>query len=169
VSARRAEVAEVPAARLGELKPLWRALYEHQRAIAPQLEPWAVPFKQAWATRRRLEAHWLATERRSFVLADAALTAYALVRVRSGADFAASWRVSETIAELATLVVAPEQRGRGLGSALMDAVEARLREHGIADLAIGVIATNEDALRFYRRRGAVPFVTELIQRVALPT
>lgn len=167
MSARRADVVEIEAARLGGLKPLWRTLYEHQREIAPQLEPWVVPFEQAWETRRRMEAQWLAAEPRSFVLADAALTGYALVRVRSGAEFAASWRVSDPFAELATLVVAPEQRGRGIGSALMDAVEERLRGEGIADLTIGAIATNHDALRFYERRGAAPFVVELIQK--LPT
>jgi len=47
----------------------------------------------------------------------------------------------------------------------MDAVEARLWERGIADLAIGVVATNVDAIGFYERRGALPFQTQLIQRV----
>ena len=36
---------------------------------------------------------------------------------------------------------------------------------GIADMAIGVIATNAEAIPFYERRGAVPFVTEFIKRV----
>jgi len=44
----------------------------------------------------------------------------------------------------------------------MDAVEARLRELGIADMTIGVIATNSEAIPFYERRGAVPFLTQLI-------
>ena len=47
----------------------------------------------------------------------------------------------------------------------MDSVEARLQELGIADLAIGVIATNADAMGFYERRGAMAFQTQLIQRV----
>ena len=36
---------------------------------------------------------------------------------------------------------------------------------GIADIAIVVIATNLEAIPFYERRGAVPFVTQFIQRV----
>ncbi|MGA2164572.1 MAG: hypothetical protein ABSH36_08880 [Solirubrobacteraceae bacterium] len=44
----------------------------------------------------------------------------------------------------------------------MDAVEARLARMGIADLAITVIATNAEAIPFYERRGAVPFITEFI-------
>jgi len=47
----------------------------------------------------------------------------------------------------------------------MDAVEARLRERRIADLAIGVVATNVDAMGSYERRGALLFQTQLIQRV----
>jgi hypothetical protein len=47
----------------------------------------------------------------------------------------------------------------------MDTVETRLRELGIADLAIGVVAANVDAMGFYERRGALAFQTQLIQRV----
>ena len=87
------------------------------------------------------------------------------MRVRSGVGFTASWSVSDPLADLATLSVLPEFRGRGIGSALMDAVESRLRKMGIADMAIGVIATNREAVPFYERRGAVPFLTQFIQRV----
>jgi ribosomal protein S18 acetylase RimI-like enzyme len=66
----------------------------------------------------------------------------------------------------ATLVVLPTHRGQHIGSALIDAAECRLRELGVEDMVIGVVATNADALRLYERRGAVPFVTGLIQRVA---
>ena len=47
----------------------------------------------------------------------------------------------------------------------MDAVEARLAAIGIVDLAMTVIASNGEAIRFYERRGALPFVAEFIQRV----
>jgi hypothetical protein len=47
----------------------------------------------------------------------------------------------------------------------MDAVESRLRLMGIADMAIAVIATNVEAVPFYERRGAVPFVTEFIKSI----
>jgi ribosomal protein S18 acetylase RimI-like enzyme len=52
--------------------------------------------------------------------------------------------------------VAPEARGGGVGTALMDALEEHLARLGIADLSIAVMAGNDDALRFYRRRGLVP-------------
>lgn len=158
----------MPEQRFNDLEPLWRALYEHHNEVTPHLYDRALPFKQAWESRRRTEGAWLQSEPESFVLAaqDADwYLGYAFVRVRSGAGFAASWSVSDPLAELATLSVLPEFRGQGIGSALMDAVESRLQEMGIADLAIGVIATNREAVPFYERRGAVPFLTQFIQRV----
>jgi hypothetical protein len=44
-------------------------------------------------------------------------------------------------------------------------VELRLREMGIADMAIKVIATNAQAIPFYERRGALPFDIQFIRRV----
>ncbi len=53
----------------------------------------------------------------------------------------------------------------GVGTQLLDAVEGRLRESGTRDLLIGVVAGNADALRFYERRGATPFYTQMYRRL----
>jgi ribosomal protein S18 acetylase RimI-like enzyme len=161
-------IVELPKDGLGELEPLWRALYDHHIAVTPHLGDRARPFHESWESRRETETEWLESEPGSFVLAarhENRYLGYAFVRVRSGAGFAASWRFSDPLAELATLAVLPACRGRGIGSELMDAVEARLQELGIADLAIGVVATNAHAIGFYERRGAVAFQTQFIQRV----
>ncbi len=161
-------IVDVPQERFDELKPLWRALYDHHNEVTPHLRERSRPFELAWQSRRETESNWLRSEPDSFVLAAQQadrIVGYAFVRIRSGAGFAESWRVSDPLADLATLSVLPELRGRGIGSALMEEVEARLRQMGIPDLAIVVIATNVEAIPFYERRGAVPFITELIQRV----
>ena len=54
------------------------------------------------------------------------------------------------------MAVSPGERGSGLGSRLMDTVDAELARRGIHDLAVGVLAGNEDAIRFYERRGLRP-------------
>jgi hypothetical protein len=46
-------------------------------------------------------------------------------------------------------------------------VEARLRELRIDDMKIDVVTTNTDAMRLYERRGAVPLLTNLVQRVGV--
>jgi GNAT superfamily N-acetyltransferase len=164
------EIVTVPAERLEELQPIWRSLYEHHLALTPYMRERAREPQEAWEMRSQAEREWLATESQSFVLAaraDGGYVGYAFVRVRPGAQFATSWRASDPLAELSILAVAPSARGAGVGSALLDAVEARLAELGVADMTIDVVAGNEGALRLYERRGAVPFVTQLVQRVGV--
>jgi ribosomal protein S18 acetylase RimI-like enzyme len=161
-------IVEVPAERLDRLRSLWGVLYSHHSALAPQLKDRERTFEESWTERRRIEQHWLRDEPSSFVLAaeaDERFIGYAFVRIRPGGDFSASWKVSDPVAELATLVVQPEHRGDGIGSALIDAVELRLTEIDVPDMAVGVIATNFEAIRLYEKRGAVPFVTELLLRI----
>jgi ribosomal protein S18 acetylase RimI-like enzyme len=163
------DVLVMPADRLDDLKPVWRALYEHHIALTPHLQERARGFEQAWEARERIDAEHLAREPDSFVVAAREgdrYVGYAFVRVCSGANFAASWSASDPLAELAILAVLPDSRGRGIGSALLDAVEARLCELGIDDMIVGVITTNVDAMRLYERRGALPFLTHFVQRVA---
>lgn len=163
-----AVIAEICRERLDELEPLWHALYDHHNAVTPHLRGRSRPFALAWRSRRQAETRWLAAEPDSFVLAAkqaGRIVGYAFVRVRSGAGFAESWSVADPLADLVTLSVLPEFRGAGIGSTLMDAVEARLGDMGIGDMAISVIATNLEAIPFYERRGATPFVTEFIQQI----
>ena len=54
------------------------------------------------------------------------------------------------------MVVAGHARGRGVGSALMDVVDARLAAAGVVDQVIGAIEPNRDAIRLYERRGFRP-------------
>ena len=59
-------------------------------------------------------------------------------------------------AELETIVVAPEWRGQGIGTVLMDRIEAELDRLEIKDVIIGVLPTNVAVLELYRRRGFEP-------------
>jgi ribosomal protein S18 acetylase RimI-like enzyme len=161
-------VVSVPTDRLEGLQPLWRVLYEHHMALTPHLRDRVRPYEQTWKEHERLMQEWLVTEPDSFVLgAEEAgrYLGYAFVRVRPSALFAVSWSASDPLAELAILAVLPEARGKGVGSALLDAVEARLRELQIKDMVIDVITTNTDAMRLYERRGALPFLTNFVQPV----
>ena len=50
----------------------------------------------------------------------------------------------------------PSHRGRGIGSALLDAVDEAFEAQGVRDVIVGALAGNEAALRLYRRRGFRP-------------
>jgi ribosomal protein S18 acetylase RimI-like enzyme len=58
------------------------------------------------------------------------------------------------------VVVTESMRGRGIGEALLDALEAWARQHGAARLQLLADRQNRPALDFYQRRGWV--VTQLI-------
>ena len=57
------------------------------------------------------------------------------------------------VALLDELYVAPEHRGRGLGSSLLERVENVAREHGAQVLEINVDGEDTAARRFYERHG----------------
>lgn len=70
----------------------------------------------------------------------------------------AQWRRSAyktraVFAELDRVVVAPEHRGRGVATALVEAIAADAQEHGIELLALEVRGYNHSAIRIYERLG----------------
>lgn len=71
-------------------------------------------------------------------------------------------RVAPSIpfAELYSLSVAQEWRSQGVGTLLLDFVDAELEARAIRDLRVAVTVGNADAQRLYERRGLQP--TEII-------
>lgn len=66
-------------------------------------------------------------------------------------------------AQVFDLVVAEGARRRGIGSALLRAVETEAEARGLRRLAIGVLAGNDAAETAYRRFGFRPYALELIK------
>lgn len=99
-----------------------------------------------------------------YVKAAAVHVGYALVAVRPGPDD--TWVSGDRLAELETLPVAPDERGQGIGSRLLDAVDEELARLGIGDLFIAALVGNAAAIRLYERRGLRPVMTYLIARFA---
>lgn len=57
------------------------------------------------------------------------------------------------VGELFTLYLDPDERGRGLGTLLLDRITGQLRELGATEMWAAVLAGNEMAVPFYRARG----------------
>jgi ribosomal protein S18 acetylase RimI-like enzyme len=141
-------------ARIGELRPLYLGMHRHHRAVARV--PVVADDDESWRLRRAWYAQMLG-DGSAFVLAaedGGALVGYALVLIKSGPDdtfpFGDHW------AELVSLAVAEERRGAGIGTRLLDAVDAELQRRGVTGLEVAVMEGNDAALRLYERRGLRP-------------
>jgi GNAT superfamily N-acetyltransferase len=152
--------------RIDELQPLWESLHEHHATVAPHLEELG-PVRaadQSWAVRRELYEEWLAEPDAFVLLAEVNREpiGYALVHLRGPEE---TWETGERIGVLETLTVLPDERGRGVGSALFERIYAELRALGVTELQVAVISKNAAALRFYERHGLLPFTVSFMGRV----
>lgn len=144
-----------------ELEPLWRALYEHHALVGREVAP-VREFADSWRHRRAEYERWLSAGETLLLLArhEGRIVGYAMVRPGPGA---ATWDLGERGLEIETLSVLPDERGGGVGHALMNAVEEYAREVGAELLDVGVAHTNDRARRFYEREGFGPFYLEMVR------
>ncbi|HEX5307127.1 MAG TPA: GNAT family N-acetyltransferase [Dyella sp.] len=63
------------------------------------------------------------------------------------------YRKGSTVARLYSLASKPESRGKGVGSALLAAVEQAARQRGCRELRLEVRIDNASAIRLYERLG----------------
>jgi ribosomal protein S18 acetylase RimI-like enzyme len=145
---------------IDSLEPLWLTLFDHHVSVGPG------PFidrGDSWQHRRRFYTQVLA-EPDAFVvvaLREERAVGYALVAMHQGPDD--PWPTGDRYAEVETLAVVPKERGQGIGTQLLDEVDRRLQDLGVMALFIGVMVGNDDALRFYERRGLTPAITKLMR------
>ena len=153
------QIVRGDAARLDEVGPLFQAMHAHHRAGEPQaarVRPFRSP-AEAWERRRAHYVSLLESGRGHLLLAEdgGSVIGYAMVSVIGGQ---ATLTTGDRMAELETLSVAEAERGRGVGSALMDEAYAVIRELGISELMLYVMDGNERAARFYERYGLRPYL-----------
>jgi len=134
-----------------QLRDAFLSLHDHHRRISPV--PLTEPEERAWNAR-------IATYRQHFEEGRALLHiadvdghcgGYAFTVLHDGSDD--TFPMGAGYAELYTLAVLPEHRGSGIGTSLLDAVDAVLEQRGVPHLTVAVMACNEAAIRLYRRRG----------------
>jgi GNAT superfamily N-acetyltransferase len=147
--------------RIPDLEPLWRALYEHHRGIAEGVARMR-PFEDSWRQRRGQYQGWLEGNADAVLLVaerDGRAVGYAMLTAGAGA---ATWDLGDTVAEIETLSVLAEERGSGVGAALMEAGRRWALERGVRTIAVGLAHTNVGAKRFYEREGFTPFYLDMV-------
>ena len=151
------------AERLHDLAPLWAALQTHHAGL-PDL-PVARSVEASWTRRRGLYERWMADGATLFIaLRGDRPVGYLMLTVEEGGS--STWELGDAHASVETLAVLEPERSSGVGSALMDAALAAVDSQGIPATAVGVAATNADALRFYERHGFERLEMVLVRRTA---
>ncbi|WP_167828901.1 GNAT family N-acetyltransferase [Streptomyces sp. MZ04] len=151
---------------IDQLQPLWLALHTHHQSVQPGFAYFAD--KTSWELRRSCYERWTAAEDSFVLLAElnGRAVGYALVEIQPGPDD--TWVTGSRIAELQTLSVAPAERGNGIGTLLLDRVDAELDGLGVGDLLVGTLAANSGAQRLYERRGLRPVLVHYARFTADP-
>lgn len=157
----------LPASAIDRLEGLWGQLLLHHSRTAQHLAALGALHtpQDSWRVRRRQYLEWLDEPLAAALVAreGESVLGYAVVRVVNAPG---SWQWGDQVGVLETLVVDDGTRGAGIGRALLAAARERLAESGVEVMKIAVMAGNEDALRFYRREGAVHFTTTMVMPVA---
>jgi len=133
---------------------LWKALLDHVAALPDSIVP-VRPSDESWALERAEMLPALESGGAFALIArrGGLAVGYLFVRIE-GPD--PVWYTGDTHAELAHLCVAEGERGNGVGSALMDAMDAELERRGVEDVEIGVDTGNDVAVSLYEGRGYLP-------------
>ncbi|MFW5746050.1 MAG: N-acetyltransferase family protein [Nanoarchaeota archaeon] len=76
-----------------------------------------------------------------------------------------TWRDVSLMAELANMFIAPQYRGRGIGTHLMDAFIEWSEEHGVSRIKVIASAQNHRAIDFYRGAGFRDYTISLERTV----
>jgi ribosomal protein S18 acetylase RimI-like enzyme len=143
------EIVAAGPERLDDVRALWLALSAHHGELTPAELPVRSP-EEGWPGRRERYRQALGEGAVFFIAeGDEGALGYAFARRRSAPESLAI----ERLLEIETVVVLPEARGAGIGTALMDAVEKWARERRIEHLSVAVRTANEGARRLYERRG----------------
>ena len=121
------EIVRGSAADIPSLEPLWVAVHHVHEASMPELAPY-VSDEETWRERRALYAELFRKPETFLFLASAGgeLVGYALGHIVGSAEswWSDTWRTGDRVGELESISVLPEHRGAGIGSALLDAVDA---------------------------------------------
>jgi ribosomal protein S18 acetylase RimI-like enzyme len=147
--------------RVDDVRELFLAMHHHHQRVAT-LQPLVTDDEISWERRRKRYLDWLMADNEAFlVIADRGTmpVGYAIVHLLLGPDD--TWPLPDRYADIYSLSVAPEARNQGIGTRLLDHIDAELSRRGITDVQLAVMVGNVEAQRLYERRGFRPAETVL--------
>lgn len=115
-----------------------------------------------WAARSSRYRTWLAEGGLCVVAVESpgsAPVGYAMVSISPEAE---DFDFSGPVAEMESLVVAPESRRIGVATGLLEQVRIELRQAGVRRMLVGALVSNVPAHTFYVAHGLRPWATQYI-------
>jgi ribosomal protein S18 acetylase RimI-like enzyme len=138
--------------------------HEHQTTLVPDWGGPARSSEEAWAGFESGFARWIG-ERQGFCIAarrEDRVVGFVLCTAEEGD---VDWDTGDPMGYIDTLGVVADERGRGIGSQLIERSIARFRELGFKSFMIEALPENEGAIRLYQRyapqRASIGFVGRL--------
>lgn len=124
------------------LEPLWLTLFDHHRSVGDAGLP-TIDRDRSRPRRRRLYVELFDDPDTFVLLAErgARHVGYSMNHLRRAPDD--PWDTSDIIGEIETLVVLPDVRGGGIGTALMDLSEEELGRRGAVTMVTAVLEGND--------------------------
>jgi GNAT superfamily N-acetyltransferase len=154
------EVGEAGVERIPDLAELWEVLGDHHATLDDVPAVRSAPDR--WQRRQLQYRDWLTDRAGRLFIAerDGRPVGYVMLTIGDGP---ATWEVGDVVAEIETMSVLPAERSSGVGKALIDAALAAAEAAGATAMAVGVVHSNADAIRFYERAGFEPFYVEMLR------
>ena len=159
-------IVELGPDEVDRVEDLWRGMVAHHDEVIGGA--WKVrEAGAAWELRRAQYVKWLQGDDAWMIVAEPreggeALGYAVLTAHPSGPTF----DLGDLVGDLESLAVAPEARGSGIGTALIERCREILRDRGVAHWNVTAVETNVDALRLYEREGFKPMARVLMARIS---
>ena len=156
------EIVLSSTAHVDELKTLWLQMLSHHRDLVGAEFPVRTA-EPSWERVRCDYRDWLESDTAILLIAHSGGSSeplgYAVCRL---VDDGATFDLGAVRGDVHSLVVRDHARGRGIGTALLDAVRVTLVDRGVSHWPIGVLAHNPQAAKLYERVGFRPWTQELL-------
>jgi ribosomal protein S18 acetylase RimI-like enzyme len=140
------EITLASTGQVDEITSLWVDLADSQRAHGSHI----LPDENRATARDAVLRHSVADEL-LVAVDEGAVLGFVMFTVESG-----EYQQDRTRGLIRNIYVRPEDRGQGIGTALLEAAESHLADRDADTVGLEVMADNEAARRFYRRHGYEP-------------
>jgi ribosomal protein S18 acetylase RimI-like enzyme len=149
------EIVVAGSDRIDEVEPVYRSLYAHHVAVSTWRPGPERGADVAWARRRARYEKTLAEPNGILLLAerDGRVVGMAIGETEDQPEGSDTFAIPDRVAHLHDVAVLADDRGGGVGSALMERFEQELRARGVVSYGLDVMAGNDAARRFFEALG----------------